>query len=290
MQWAERCYNSLRSSTIPCDILTIDNGSKDGTPQYIRTHFPEVEIIEQQENIGFGKANNLGLQKMLDEGYDYAYLLNQDAWIFPDTFEKLINAYNQCPEYGILSPMQVKADGKSFDDRFATNVIGIHQTTRPLFSEDFFFGRRHDVYEVSFVMAAHWFISRSCVTKVGGFSPTFFLYGEDDNYIKRAQFWQQKVGIVPSSLAIHDRADKDWDERKTIYITHYTMVLDSLSNPLGKLRLFHCIKNQLFTAIKRRDKQIWDLAIRLFKERKQIENNFNLSLCPCAFLNDKKSN
>lgn len=46
MRWAERCYSSLRASSVPCDVLMIDNGSTDGTIEYVKSHFPEVQIIE----------------------------------------------------------------------------------------------------------------------------------------------------------------------------------------------------------------------------------------------------
>ena len=158
-------------------MIVVDNGSTDGSQEYIRTHFPEVELIENKENLGFGRANNIGLKKALEDNYEYAYLLNQDAWIFPDTFEKLIAVSQAHPEYGVLSPMQLKADGRHFEDKFGRNVISRRQEFSPFFIDDMFFQRVGDVYEVSFVMAAHWLIPAKCLLTVGGFSPTFPHYG-----------------------------------------------------------------------------------------------------------------
>ncbi len=61
MQWAERCFASLRKSTVKPDMLVVDNGSNDGTQEYIQQHFPEVIFHQSRDNLGFGKANNLGL-------------------------------------------------------------------------------------------------------------------------------------------------------------------------------------------------------------------------------------
>jgi len=285
MKWIKRCYDSLRNSSIPCDVITIDNGSTDGTQQFLQDNYPEVELHISNKNLGFGKANNIGLQKALDEGYQFVYLLNQDAWVFPDTFSNLINTSQQQPEFGILSPMQLQADGVHFDNNFATNVIGQHQKSRPLLSEDLFFGRQEDVYNVTFVMAAHWLITRKCLEKVGGFSPTFFHYGEDDNYLLRAQYWKFKIGIVPKAQAVHDRQDSTWSNQKRLYINNYTIPLNRMSNPLSKQRIWPFIKENLRGAIRGRNLQLWNYALQFYKNRKQIEENYLQSLKPTAFLN-----
>lgn len=288
MRWAKKCYDSLRNSSIPCDIITIDNGSTDGTQRYLSENYPEIELYLSKKNLGFGKANNIGLQKALDEDYQFVYLLNQDAWIYPDTLSNLIKASQSHPEYGILSPMQLQADGSHFDNNFATNVIGQHQKERPLLSEDLYFDRLEDIYNVSFVMAAHWLITRKCLEVVGGFSPTFFHYGEDDNYLLRAKYWKFKIGIVPKANAIHDRQDSVWNKQKRHYINNYTIPLNKMSNPLCKQKVWHFIKENMKSAIRGRNRQLWNFAIQFYKERQRIEDNYRQSLQPTAFL--QKSN
>lgn len=284
MKWAERCYESLRNSTVPCDVITIDNGSTDGTQEYVKTHYPEVDYRDLKSNTGFGHANNIGLQRALDEGYEYAYLLNQDAWVMPNTFERLIAASLEHPEYGVLSPLQMKADLKHFDDKFVTYAVGECQTERPLMLEDFYFNRAAEIYETRFVMAAHWFIPRHCFELVGGFSPTFFHYGEDNNYLTRVRYWKQKVGIVTTTQAVHDRGDSHWSKEKELYVTRYTQALVQTSCPTGRWHVWTFIRENTVKAIKGGDMLLWDYAIRLFKERKQIDKNYQASLHPCAFL------
>lgn len=285
MKWVDRCYSSLRASSVPCDVFTVDNGSTDGTTDYIKEHFPEVILHEAKQNLGFGRANNIGLQKALDEGYEYIYLLNQDAWVETDTFEKLISTSLAHPEYGVLSPLQMQADLQHMDDRFVTYVIGENQKKRPYLIEDFYFNRCEDVYETTFVMAAHWFITRHCLQTVGGFSPTFYHYGEDNNYLQRVKYWKLKVGIVPAALAVHDRENNNWSQEKMLYVMNYTQPLVKVSSPLGRSSIGSFIKANLKQAIRSRNKLLLDYAIRLYKERKQIIQNFRLSLKTCAFLN-----
>ena len=284
MPWLDRCYSSLRASTLPCDIITIDNGSTDGTPSYLKANFPEVELVENSSNLGFGKANNIGLQKALDEGYDYAYLLNQDAWVMPDTFARLVGISQQHPDFGILSPMQLKADGQHLDDKFAINVIGTHQHTRPLLTEDLYFHRQEGAYEVTFVMAAHWFITRRCFEQVGGFSPTFYHYGEDDNYLNRTRYWKFRIGICPEVQAVHDRADSQWSEAKSLYINYYTMPVNCASNPLLPTSIWQIISNNAKAALRCHNRQIWHYTLQIWHERKQIADNLSVSLKSTAFL------
>ena len=103
MEWYERCFSSFRSSTIPVTTVVVDNDSQDGSVDYIRREFPEIVVIKSPENLGFGKANNIGIRYALDHGADYVFLLNQDAWIDPDALERLVSIHKKHPEYGLLS-------------------------------------------------------------------------------------------------------------------------------------------------------------------------------------------
>ena len=284
IQWAERCFNSLQNSSIVPDVFVVDNGSTDGTQAYIQEHYPEVLFQQSKENLGFGKANNLGLKYALDKNYDYVYLLNQDAWVMPDTFEKLIEVSRVHPDYGVLSPMQMRADKKHLDEKFAKIVIGNHQIVYPLLVDDLFFGRMEEVYEVSFVMAAHWLITRRCLEIVGGFSPSFPHYGEDNNYIERVLYWNMKCGVVPEARSVHDRADVNWSDSKQQYVDYYIRQLDAASNPLRRRSILSVIAMKTLYIIKEKKYGALKYQLRLYKERKSIVNNYKRSLEIKAFL------
>ena len=98
--------------------IVVDNGSTDGTQEYIQKNFPEVDFIQSPENLGFGKANNLGIEKAYKEGADFFYLMNQDAWIFEDSIQKMIDVYENYPnkgEIGIISPMHLDGSEQKLD-------------------------------------------------------------------------------------------------------------------------------------------------------------------------------
>ena len=190
MQWIDRCLGSVRCSSIPLDAVVIDNGSTDGSCEHMEAEYPEVRLIRSRENLGFGAANNIGLRMAVEQNYDYVYLLNQDAWIEENTVASILAAWDT--EYAIISPLQKAADG-CLDANFSRKC-------RRYLGEG--------LCEVPFVMAAHWMMSVDAVKRVGGFSPVFRQYGEDDNYIDRVHYFGLKAGVLCSCSAVHDRAQR----------------------------------------------------------------------------------
>lgn len=205
MPWLERCIGSLLGQSESCDIFVVDNGSTDGTVEWLRKR--SIPVTANDTNLGFGAANNIGLLYALKEGYSYVYLLNQDAWLQDnDTLEKLVRGFEQAG-YGILSPVQNDGSGRKMDAQFAKRCKKYLRSHKG-----------EEVVEVPFVMAAHWMISRGCLMAVGGFSPAFRLYGEDDNYIDRAHWMGYRCGVVAGARAIHDRAQRKESKEKRMFL------------------------------------------------------------------------
>jgi GT2 family glycosyltransferase len=205
MKWVERCFTSIRQSSVPAQCIVIDNGSTDGTQNYIKNHFPEVDFTQSDINLGFGKANNIGIEKAYKAGASFLYLMNQDAWLYPNTLEKLIEVYQNHPdqeEIGIISPIQIDGTEK-FMDIFLDKYIA-HNCEKTRMISDLYFQTLKPYYEISFVNAAHWFLPRKTIKTVGGFNPYFFHYGEDDEYVNRIHFHKKKIMLAPGSRAVHD--------------------------------------------------------------------------------------
>jgi GT2 family glycosyltransferase len=284
MKWVERCFDSLSKSIIKSDVFVVDNGSTDGTMSYIRDHYPEVMYHQSKENLGFGKANNIGLQFALYEKYDYVYLLNQDAWVMPDTFQKLIHISKQYPEYGILSPFQMNADLIHIDRDFISDVM--NWKSNPDITNDLYNQHLKEIYPVTEVMAAHWFITRKCLNKVGGFSPSFPHYSEDYNYTDRVHFWGMNIGIVPSIRVVHDRGWREVTEKKMIYL-EYSNSIRELSNPNETKRksFFKIICKELISMLFFKSLLPLNYLWKLIYQKKIIERNRLVSMTEsCAFL------
>ena len=283
MKWYDRCFSSLLASDIPVEILAVDNASTDDTVAYLQGNFQNVNVFSNETNLGFGRANNVGMRYALDHGADYVFLLNQDAWVMPDTFERLIAISQRHPEYAILSPFQMNADLQHIDKSFINRVCN-WKSNSSIFN-DLYNKEVSELYSVKVIMAAHWFMTRECILKIGGFSPTFPHYGEDDNYADRVQYWNLKMGIVPSLRVVNDRGDMVVKNEYQIHLC-YVDALKALSKP-----------NETFKA---KVKKIWAnlmLAVRyksflpiknvfmILCHIKSIKRNLLISITqPCAFL------
>lgn len=182
--------------------MIVDNGSDDDTVEIIKKEFPEVRLVEAGKNLGFGAANNIGLRIAIDEGFDYVYLLNQDAWIAPEDINQLIDIAERNKDFGLISPLQVYASKEKIDNNFSSNI------TKEM-KDDFFIAKNphKELYRITgkTMQAAHWLWRVEAIKKVGGFSPVFFHYGEDTNIRRRMEFHGIKMGLTPEILAVHNR-------------------------------------------------------------------------------------
>jgi GT2 family glycosyltransferase len=204
-KYIRRCLQCLRtcSASELNQTLVIDNNSSDDTCGIIEHDFPEVELIRSQENLGFGKANNIGMKEAVQRGADFLFLLNQDAYVDAETISCLHILAAAHPHYGILSPLQLNGDGSEIDYTFYPNsVCSSKQFVSDLAIRT---GGLDDIYSVYFTNAAAWFMPSHFLKKVGGFAPIFPHYGEDNDFINRCHYHGFDVGICPKISICHDR-------------------------------------------------------------------------------------
>lgn len=204
-QWYDRCLGSLQGSTIPVDIMVVDNASQDGSADWIAEHYPEINLIRSNKNIGFGQANNIGMRYALDNGYDYVFLLNQDAWLHTnDCIERLVQAAENHPEYMIMSALWLYGSGERITKGSKQHMIALEGPNND-FVSDLYLGRElHEVYETDYMPAAAWLLPRKTLEQIGGFDPLFFHRGEDDNYMQRVHYHGGKIGICAKACICHD--------------------------------------------------------------------------------------
>lgn len=240
LHWLERCLRSVAgdpsaSLGMTTDVYVWDNDSTDGSADYVAAHFPQAHLVRSAENLGFSKANNMGFEWAIKKGYDYVYLLNQDAWLAPGALEALVAASEAHPDYAVLSPLQCQDGYKAFD---------------PQFSKLYPIPSAEQVIEVKRVMAAHWLVPVGALKTVGPFEEEMFpFYGQDDDWCNRARYHGYKVGVVPGAKAVHDRAQRQETKEKVIRRNYYTgslIRLCDVNRPLWERFLFVC----LFTLVK----------------------------------------
>lgn len=215
--WIDKCFNSLRHSTVPVYTVVIDNASKDDTVEYLKKNFPEAHVIANSKNRGFGQANNQGIEYAYDHGATHFFLLNQDTWIHNDTVGKLVEVQDSF-DLAVVSPIHLSGKKKCMDyGYFAATVI---QENNLSFVSDLMLETLKSYYKVSYINAAAWMISRRCIETIGGFDPLFFHYGEDRNYCQRIKYHNEDIAFVPESYIHHDRDyhgnEEVYNKRKTL--------------------------------------------------------------------------
>lgn len=206
-QWYDRCFTSLRESTIPLQTIVVDNASNDGSVEYIKGHYPEIHLIESKDNLGFGKGNNLALRYAYEQGCDFVFLLNQDAWLDDaDALNKLVSLSQRHPEYGIISPMHISPDKQSLNMMLEYG----HTVYSKRILSDLYCGTVKEIYQTNYVNAAAWLLPRKTLSELGGFDPLIFHYGEDDDYLNRARYHGIKVGLSLDSRIVHDHQSGEY--------------------------------------------------------------------------------
>lgn len=275
-KWIETCLNHLSKSTQEIATMVIDNASTDNTKNIIKNKFPFVHLVKERTNLGFGQANNTGMQHALQNEFDYVFLLNQDAYVSPDTISILLSVHEKHPEYGIISPLQLNSAGTALDELFRKFIVNNYPDS---FIEKI---ENHaddipEIFPVRFVNAAAWFISKDCLKKTGLFHPLFYHYGEDNNYCSRSQFHGFRSGITPMAAVIHDK-EYDHDKHKLllrqIHLVPLYILLD-LRKKSGLARLLATWKviGYYFKGIKLHSPDIRHLSLA---ELKWIRKNITI--------------
>lgn len=213
----EKCLNSLCAEENGLEVMVIDNASEDETLAVTSEKFPFVHIFHSKRNKGFGAANNIGFRYAIGKGFKYVYLLNQDAWINGADILKLTDIADRNSKYGIISPFQVYADGftpdKGFSNCFSQELKDLISTPQNVYNE---------IYPIKphgMIQAAHWLVAVEALKKTGGFSPSFFHYGEDNNLCYRMRYHEYELGVVPGIKGIHDRQGRKMTKEKSRYIS-----------------------------------------------------------------------
>lgn len=237
--WYDRCFQSLRNSTYPITTIVVDNNSGDDSVSYIRQNYPEVIVFENKENLGFGRANNVGMKYAREHGCDYVFLLNQDAWVEPDMMEKLVDTAEKYPKYGVYSPIHLSVDKKRIN-------MQLEFPNPRNFISDVYCGALLEVYDVAYANAAGWLIPRRTLETIGGFTPMIYHYGEDDDYMNRLKYFHIPMALVPAARMIHDSSKRlDNAEELSRYSNTYdpeTYIDPRLTSSVLSMRFLYLYK------------------------------------------------
>src|SRR5262245_39842324 len=115
-RWLEDCFKALLATEYGnFKVLFIDNDSADDSVEFVKTNFPEIEVIANPSNAGFYTANNIGISRALEARADYVVLLNGDTKVTKDWLTELITVGEQNPDIGVLGPVQMAYSDTGFN-------------------------------------------------------------------------------------------------------------------------------------------------------------------------------
>jgi GT2 family glycosyltransferase len=196
---------------IPTEIIVVDNCSSDGSADAVEEQFPEVKLIRNKQNLGFAKANNIGIKSCTGE---YVCLMNSDIVVMKDCFPQLIEYMDSNSNVGVLAPKTLNADGTL--QRSCFSLPSIWNSLSRVFALDSIFpwsrlfGSRlmtywaHDeIRTVEALNGCFLIVSRKALEEVGLLDEGFFFYGEDLDWCKRFGDCGWDVVYYPKAEAIH---------------------------------------------------------------------------------------
>ena len=210
MKWIKECLDSV---IIESTVVVVDNLSTDQTVSFIKENYDGVVVLEQQTNLGFGKGNNLGIDYALENYADYVLLLNQDAKLELGSIGKLVQFAKNNSNYGIISPIHCDWSGQFLESSFSKYVN--YKANKEFYSDFVLNKSLKPIYDVPFIAAACWFMSKEAILAIGGFDPIFFHLGEDVNYAQRLTYHGYKIGVLPNINVYHDTKDRVYPHLRT---------------------------------------------------------------------------
>jgi GT2 family glycosyltransferase len=198
------CLLSLRKIDYPnFEVLLVDNGSVDGSPEKLIANAPEVKLIRNATNLGFAGGCNVGMRDALHRGTDYVLLLNNDTIVAPDFLSQLVRVAESDVKIGAVSPKILFFDhpdrlnyagGEQRPWRLSPKVFGLRQL------DD---GSYDRIREVSLLTGCAFLIKAEVVRKIGVMEEIYFHFYEDIEWSLRVLKAGYKTLYVPAAKIWH---------------------------------------------------------------------------------------
>ena len=214
----EQCLSSVYKAitNLNAEVWVVDNASNDGSIEFLQTRFNWINVIANEKNVGFAKANNQALFKCTGQ---YILFLNPDTLIAEDCLEKCLSFLNEHPKAGALGIRMVDGQGcflpeskRSFPSPVTSffKLVGL----TGLFPTSRFFARytlgyldQHKNHEVDVLAGAFLMAKRRLLSSLNGFDEIFFMYGEDVDLSYRIQKQGYKNYYFSGSTIVHFKGE-----------------------------------------------------------------------------------
>jgi len=183
----EQCVLSVEKALegIEGEIIVIDNNSSDDSCLMMKQRFPQIKLIENKENTGFPKGNNIGVAQAKG---DYLCILNPDTVVAEDTFSKLLNSKNWQLQTGIIGCKLIDGTGNFLPEskrgiptpRVAfTKIFGLYKISNAFGNYYAQHVSENQSGNVDILVGAFMVMKRALYNEIGGFDENCFMYSDD---------------------------------------------------------------------------------------------------------------
>lgn len=206
-----RCLASLEATVrTPFELIVVDNASSDGSARAVRKAYAGAIVLETGANLGFGAGANRGIARARGP---YVLLLNPDAIVEPGAIDALVDHLDAHPEAAACGPRILSTDGRLQPSAHRFYSTGWSLVENRLVERWPWRYRRspvltlfsHDVTRrVDWVSGACLMVRRAAFEAIGGFDETFWMYGEEVDWQKRAARRGLQVHFVATARIVHE--------------------------------------------------------------------------------------
>jgi GT2 family glycosyltransferase len=233
VDWLKACLTSLLATAYDnFEILLVDNDSTDESVSFVRTAFPQINLVQNNRNLGFSEGNNIGIEHALSAGADYVVLLNPDTKVPPNWLAQLIEIGESEPAIGILGPTQYcyesnepNAWTKAVTARYS--LLTGPTNTLPAW------------LKVEWVEGSCFVVKREVFQQVGYLDPIYFSFYEEIDFCRRAACAGYQVGLAIQTYIHHHRGGiwATQRNRKRDYLCDRGQFIYTVTDPRRSLLL-----------------------------------------------------
>lgn len=212
------CIESIEKSTVPSQIILVDNASVENDARTISQQFPEVKTIRSELNGGFSAGNNLGIRWALEQEYEYIALLNNDTVVAPNMLELLCQ---------YVSETSVSAPKMLYYSKPETIWYGGGKINRKTGNAEHYYMNQEDpgdktVRKCDFATGCCIMIPSSVFRKVGLLDERFFMYCEDSDFCLRLKENGIGINYVPAAKLWHKVSQSTGGDESAFSIYYMT--------------------------------------------------------------------
>jgi GT2 family glycosyltransferase len=196
------CLDSLKEITYPnYEITLVDNGSVDGSVEFVKKKYPEVEIIESIKNLGFAEGNNVAIRKAVERGTDYILMLNNDTVVDPEFLRELVKVLENDSSVGIAGPTVYYYKEKDRIQSAGGKICFYRGQTPHLTSKNDI--KLNEIRDVDYIMGCALLTKCELFKKIGYLNKDYFAYWEETDWCIRAKKAGYRIVHAPVAKVWH---------------------------------------------------------------------------------------